>query len=672
MNRGRYHIAQYILTPLLLLVAILYGCANRVAPDGGPYDVTPPKLVSARPENKSRNIDRKRIVLTFDEYIQVKDITTKVIISPPQLQQPKILAVGKKVTVELEDDLLPNTTYTVDFTDAIVDNNEGNPLENFSYAFSTGEEIDTMEISGKVLRMRDLEPMQGLLVGIHPDTAGWNAFTDTTLLRMSRTGDRAQFVMRNIKDGTYRLYALKENDGNYRHDMATDGVAFLDSLITTSAVASTRQDTTWVDSLTIDTIKTVAYTRYLPDDLLLLYYEPAPARRYISKRERPDSMQLKLTFNAIPQGGIEVTPIGLQDSLPQEVTTTPPVYDLNHEKSEVQVFFTDPKWKEINQFTISYLSVDSLNLPTTVSDTVKLNLPKPAKKEKEKEKDEQAEEQQKKESKLTVRIEHKGDGGINDSILFYSSLPIDSTAFGAFELFNANDSILQPVAIDSIWLLPGRTTTGMLRANLKYETSYELYVDSAKFTDIYGHHLIETAVDAFKTKPKEEFAQLTIEIAGVDGPYIGELLTTDDKPIRTIITDSPKIQFRDLKPQKYAFRLIIDRNANSQWDTGNYQDSIQPEQVYYLPKILEVMKNWEVTENFSPLDTPIDQQKPKEMIKNKPKATERKDRNKEREEELRKRRSGTNTQGGMNPMGGMGGIGGMGGFGGMMDSRSQY
>ncbi|MDD7437825.1 MAG: Ig-like domain-containing protein, partial [Bacteroidales bacterium] len=257
---------------LILLIGILNGCANRLAPDGGPYDVTPPKIIGSTPEDRSLNINRKRFVLTFDEYIQIQDIANKVIISPPQLNQPKIMAVGKRVIVELEDDLISNTTYTIDFTDAIVDNNEGNPLENFSFAFSTGDEIDTMEISGRVINIRNHEPMQSLLVGVHPDTAGWNAFTDTTFSRMSRTGDRAQFVMRNMKHGSYRVYALKENDGNYRHDMATDGVAFLNELITTSALAATRQDTTWVDSLTIDTIKTVAYTRYLPDDIVLLYY----------------------------------------------------------------------------------------------------------------------------------------------------------------------------------------------------------------------------------------------------------------------------------------------------------------------------------------------------------------------------------------------------------------
>lgn len=639
---------------LILLVGILYGCANRVAPDGGPYDVTPPKIVGSNPENKSLNVNKKRFVLTFDEYIQIQDIANKVIVSPPQLTQPKIMAIGKRIIGELEDDLLPNTTYSIDFTNAIVDNNEGNPLENFSYAFSTGNTIDTMEISGKVINIRNHEPMQNLLVGVHPDSAGWNAFMDTTFNRMSRTGDRAQFIMRNMKEGSYRVYALKENDGNYRHDMPTDGIAFLNELITTSSMAATRQDTTWIDSLTIDTIKTVAYTRYLPDDIVLLYYVPQTKRRFISKRERPDSMQLKLTFNVIPEGEIAIRPI---DSLAYDKGSKA-VLDLNHDKKEVMAYFTDPTWKSYKEFEVSYNSIDSLNQPTIVRDflTLRPTAPKP----KSQEKDSIATPK----SPLTLRFEHKGEGGISDSILFYSSLPINTEVLKAFELYNAQDSILKPVAIDSIYLLPGRTTVGVIETKLSYNTSYELYADSAKFHDIYGHTLDETVIDAFKTKPKETFSHLTITIEGVEGPFIGELLSPQDAVLRVVYSDKPTLRFRDLKPEKYGFRLIVDRNNNGKWDAGNYKDSIQPEMVYYMPKIMEVMANWDVKETISPLSTPLDKQKPEELIKNKPKEKERKDRNKEREEQLRQQRQGLgNNQG----MGGFGGMEGMGGIGGMRE-----
>lgn len=662
----RYPYFVQILLPLLLLIGILYGCANRVAPGGGPYDETPPVLVRSMPEDRALNVNKKRVVLYFDEYIQVKDISTKVIISPPQIKQPKIMGVGKRVIVDLEDNLLPNTTYTLDFTDAIVDNNEGNPLENFSFAFSTGNEIDTMEVSGKVLSMRNHEPVQGVLVGIHPDSAGWNAFTDTTFLRMSRTSDKALFVMRNIKPGSYRIYALKENDGNYRHDMPNEGVAFLDSLITTRSMASIRQDTLWVDSLTIDTIKQVPYTRYLPDDLVLMYYEPETKRRFISKRERPDSMQLKLTFNLPLTDGLKITPYDSMYIASHTSFDSIPPYHLDQdEKGEVRVFFTNPAWKRYNHFEFKYTSTDSLDLPLVAKDSLVLKVSAPKREERNKKSEQDTIASQKAANPFTLRVEHKGHGGIADSILFTTSLPIDTTAFKGVELYNANDSILKPIEIQEIKLLPGRSTVGIIRAKLSYNTSYELYFDSLKFVSVYGDHLDQTVIDAFKTQSKEEFAQLEIVVHGVEGPFIAELLNTQDAPVRVLYSDSiPSFKFADLKPDKYAFRLILDRNGNKLWDPGSYKDSIQPEMVYYAPKIFEVMKNWSVTENIYPLQTPLDQQKPREMIKNKPKEVERKNRNQEREEEMKRR-----NQGQPSGFGGMGGLGGLGGSSGMDGSQ---
>lgn len=655
----------------VLLVSIFYGCANKVPPAGGPYDETPPRLIKSKPSNKALNSKAQKVVLYFDEYVKLEDVANKVIISPPQLKNPKVMAVGKRIIVDLKDDLRDSTTYTIDFTDAIVDNNEGNPLENFSFAFSTGSELDTMEVSGKVLSMRNHEPVQGITVGIHPAEDGWNAFTDTIFQRMSRTSSHAFFVLRNIKQGRYRIYALKESDGNYKHDMPTEGIAFLDSIITTSSMPAVRNDTLWVDSLTVDTIKEVNYTRYTPDNLVLMYYETETPRRYISKRERPDSMQLELTFNLPLAEDLVVTPI---DSLYVPIATkedsTKDSYILDRKGDGViNIYFSDPKWKAYNKFEVRYQSVDSLLQPIVVRDSITLKVKRSeedSKKSKPNLRDNGMEDLNdsvipKPKSPFTLKVEHKGDGGIRDSIIFSTSLPIDTTAFKGIELFNANDSILKPVEIDKISLLPGRTTVGVIEAQLSYNTSYELYFDSLAFIDSFGHHLDETAVDAFKTKSKDEFSHLTISVQGVSGPFIGELLNMQDKPIRVLMSEKPNFVFRDLKPDKYAFRLILDRNNNKKWDPGNYKDSIQPEQVYYAPKIFELMQNWDVKESFNPLETPLDKQKPKELIKNKPKEKKKRDLNKEREEEMKRRNQ--SQRGGLGGFGGAArGAGRMGGF----------
>ncbi|MDO5036659.1 MAG: Ig-like domain-containing protein [Porphyromonas sp.] len=662
MKHLRISLFEFFLLTIAVVAVLLSSCAHRIPPGGGPYDDVPPRLIRSTPELLALHVESKRIVLNFDEYVKLEDMTSKVIISPPQLQQPKIMAVGKRIVVELEDDLLPNTTYTIDFTDAIVDNNEGNALENFSFAFSTGAEIDTMEISGKVLDARTLEPVQGVTVGIHPDYAGSEAFTDTTFLRMSRTSDRAIFILRNVKQGTYSAYALKESDGNYRYNMQTEGIAFLDSLITTRSEAATRMDTTWVDSLTIDTVQLVHYTRFLPDDIVLRFFQPEVQQRHITKRERPSAMKLRLTFNTLPVEHPLIQPVdSLLPTFPDSIRAQNYVLDYDVNGSIIDVYLKDSLWADVSRFEVAYLTVDSLLQSYLQRDTIQLSLRK--NKEESASSSSPEEDEDKPRSPFSVQVSHKGDGGVGDSIIFTTTLPIDTSALAGIQLFNANDSILVPVEISSISMLSKRTTMGMIKAPLKYNTAYELYFDSLAFVDIYGNRLDETVVDAFKTKAREEFSHLEIVLQWHDNtPYIVELLDSSDKPIRVGLSErGESVKFRDLMPGKYGFRVIIDRNGNGKWDTGNYDTKTQPEEVYYSPKIIELMKNWEVKENFDPLLVPLDQQKPAELIKNKPKEKKKRDLNKEREEELRNRQQGVGQ--------GVGGFGGMGGAGGMRPQR---
>lgn len=638
---------------------MIYGCANRVAPDGGPYDMEPPKLVRSTPDDRALNVSGQKVTLWFDEFVTVKEPQKKIIVSPPQLQQPEIISYGKRVVVNLKDTLIPNTTYTIDFTDAIVDNNEGNPLENFSFAFSTGSDIDTMEIAGTVINARNHEPMQGITVGLHPDTASRSAFHDTTFLRTSRTSDRAKFIIRNVKQGRYHVYGLKESDGNYRNDMVgTEGVAWLDSTVLTWSKPDIRPDTLWVDSLTIDTIKQVPFTHYYPDDLVLLYYEPRDPKRFIKKRERPEPYQLSLTFNALPDSSITLAKV---DTLSTQLDSLAQPYVMDKGRDGlVRFFLTDTTWYHHDSFALTYLSVDSLDRPAFKTDTLKLAYKAPKLEEKKDEKDSVP---AKVASPFTLAIEHRGKGGVSDSILFRTSLPIDTMALSAFALYNAKDSILKPMRLDTVFFFDGSVTSGLIRAKLEYGGQYELHADSALFTDIYGHHLDEAFVDQFKVKEKTDFSSLRVTVHDLPDSIIGELLTPDDKLVWTAYSKGGDLFFPDLEPGKYGLRIIYDRNGNGRWDPGDYDTMLQPEAVYYAPKVFELMKNWDVKENFYPLLTPLLRQKPKSMIRTKFNEEKRKDRNKEREEELKRQRQGGGNQPGGNPFGGQmpgGALGGMG------------
>ena len=214
----------------------------------------------------------------FDEFVKIEKAAEKVVVSPPQITPPEIKTNGKKIVVQLDDSLKANTTYSIDFSDAIVDYNEGNPLGNFAILFSTGEQIDTLAVSGTVLNAANLEPLKGILVGLHSDLSD-SAFTTKPFDRVSRTDADGRFTIRGIAPGSYRAYALQDVNQNYMFDQKNEMIAFLDSLVTPYTELRTYQDTTWIDSLTVDTIRSVPYVHYLPDDLVLLAFTEAPTQR---------------------------------------------------------------------------------------------------------------------------------------------------------------------------------------------------------------------------------------------------------------------------------------------------------------------------------------------------------------------------------------------------------
>ena len=195
--------------PVVTLGAMLYSCASIGRPDGGPYDETPPRFIGSTPAAGALNNERTKISLMFDEFIKLEKATEKVVVSPPQIQQPEIKASGKRIQVNLLDSLKPNTTYTIDFSDAIVDNNEGNPLGNFAFTFSTGTEIDTMEVAGTMLDASNLEPIKGMLVGLHSNLND-SAFNKLPFDRVARTDSRGRFSIRGVAPGKYRIYGLMD------------------------------------------------------------------------------------------------------------------------------------------------------------------------------------------------------------------------------------------------------------------------------------------------------------------------------------------------------------------------------------------------------------------------------------------------------------------------------
>ena len=222
-------------------VAVLYSCASVGRLEGGPIDEEPPRFVTGSPLPGALHNKKSKISIEFDEFIKLEKANEKVVISPPQVQQPEIKANGKRVVVNLQDTLKANTTYTIDFADAIQDNNEGNPMQGFTYTFSTGAELDSMAIAGTLLDASNLEPVKGVLVGLHANLAD-SAFTTLPFDRVGRTDSRGQFSIRGVSPGKYRIYALMDADQNFKFSQPTEVIAFNDSVIIPSMERHMRQD----------------------------------------------------------------------------------------------------------------------------------------------------------------------------------------------------------------------------------------------------------------------------------------------------------------------------------------------------------------------------------------------------------------------------------------------
>ena len=601
----------------VLLLVVIYSCANIGSPNGGPYDEMPPKFVSSTPVPNQINYTGKKIEILFDELIQIEKPSENVIITPPQMELPIIRSAGKKAVIELKDSLKPNTTYTIDFTNSIADNNEKNVFENFSFAFSTGDVIDTLEVSGVLLNAENLEPMPGITIGLHSNLED-SAFVKLPFDRTSRTNDKGQFTIRNIAPGTYHIFALNDVNRDYKFDQPGEEIAFLDSLIVPSFELTTRQDTTWKDSLTIDTIRTVGYTRFFPDNIELRLFKEKFERQYMVKPERPDEKYFTLRFNTKLDTVPVPVPINFtpEDSAWYFVQQTEGGAAVNYWLADSTV------WKQDTlQVQVSYPKSDSLNILRPQTDTVQLVLRRrPAEKKKKKKKDEPDPI-----VFLGMQVDAPGSMDLFDTVSVTFNEPVLDINKDMFFLDQKVDTVWHTVDFD---FFPDSTNSlnYFIRRPWKYGEEYRIEVDSAAIHSLYGKWN-DFFTGKFKIKKEDEYGHLYLNIDGVDTTAFVELLSTGDVPVRKAKVKDGGVLFMDLKPDKYYARIVIDTNGNGVWDTGNYAEKRQPEEVYYSPKMYEIMQNWQVEETWNVNSTPLAKQKPLEITKNKPKEATKKKRN---------------------------------------------
>ena len=609
MNRNLLHIII-----IAVIAAVLYSCANIGNPTGGMIDKTPPIFVRSNPMPNAVNVKDRKIELFFDEIVTLKDPSTKIIVSPAQTEMPQMNASGKKVTIELIDTLLPNTTYTIDFSNSIQDNNEGNPLENFAFAFSTGDYIDSLRVAGYVIDSRTLEPMKGIIVGMNSNHSD-SAFITDKLQRVAITNDRGQFTIRNAHPGSYRLFALGDLDRDFRFGNPQEDIAFCDSLITPWVSTKEVNDTLFSADNKVDTITTRTRPDYHPNDLLLNLFNENRKSQYLANNSRIDSTRISIIF-AAPSDTLPLLSIIDRKDVPADW------YTLERSlTNDTLTYWIRPSHlvsSDTLRTTLTYLRTDSLNRLSPATDTLQFTFQRPKAKKKKKNEEEDS---VPKIPTMDIRSLTQQTHEIYAPLILESTTPIERFDTTAFHLQQKaeGDSVYRDVEKYAVALRDTSLNRRTIVVRHRWESggAYRLLVDSLGVEDIYGL-FSKTIKQDFSVRKMEEYGNLIFNIPEVKDSAIVELLDGQEKVVLSVPVKNHKAELINILPATYYARLYLDANGNGKYDTGCYIEHRQPETSFYYPGAIKVKKNWDIDQTWNIYDTPVDRQKPDTIKKNKP------------------------------------------------------
>ena len=630
---------------LVFLFLLATACANPGSgPDGGPYDEELPYVVSTTPASGDSGVKGRRVTLQFNEFIKLENASEKVTVSPPQIEMPDILTSGKRITVTLNDSLRPNTTYTIDFSDAIEDNNEGNPMGNYTFFFSTGRTVDTLEVGGHVLTAEDLEPIKGILVGLHSDTTD-SAFRTRPFDRVARTDGSGRFSIKGVAPGRYRIYALNDGDGDFRFTQKSEMIAFGRESISPSFFQDTRYDTLWRDTVHYDTIVARPFTHFTPDDVVLRAFKEVNPVRHLLKTEYPVPEQFTIFFTAPSTHVPEVRGLNF------DASKLLPRISLGNDTLTFWVADTLLVRQDTLTLALTYEESNDSTLELSLrTDTLELS-PKLTWAKRDKQRQEEWEEWEKNRQKalkndrpfneepptvwikLTPRIERPLAPDQNPVLVIDEPLARFDTSGVHLRLIVDSTETEAPYLLEP---LPGRDFSFRLMGEWRPGQQYVIVVDSAAMTSVFGHRN-RRMEQKFNIAKDDEFGSFFVNVQGLDGDTtaIVELLDGRGKVVRRCRAPQGRADFFYLKPGDYYLRLLLDRDGDGMWTTGEFETGLPPEEVYYNPVKFNVRARWDIEQDWNFRTLPLTEQKPAELIKQKadPKKTV-KNRNAERLRQL--------------------------------------
>ena len=562
--------------PLLIIVGACLlplffpSCANTTqAPSGGKKDTIPPLIIDIKPLPGAVDVplEGANFVFTFNEYVTIKT-PANIFLSPPQKRQPKARLRGRSLLVSFEEPLQPETTYTITFTNAIADANEGNMFPGYTYVFSTGSKIDSMMVTGTVVDCQTLAPVKDATVLLHRDLADSAALLHRPYAAV-KTDDWGFFALPFIQDTVYRLYAIKDANNDNIYDPGTDNIAFIDSLVRPVMIAND----TVPEMLKYDMLDTLRCQARRSEHELKLFREK-PSRQFIVNKVRTSERSAYITFQA---PGAWIDSLWIRGYRADQL-----ISQFNILQDSLELWINSRRAApDTMQLYVNYRKTDSLGRLTPTQEIVRLPLP-----------------QNKRTYSKTSRRELKRDD--TTCVYTFTAAP-ETVEQNGFELEFRNPIILEH--FDSVKFYAINTRQRQSRAEFTVERDslnlrryvlrpkdrlmpgfeYQMKLPYRAFRDINGFWSDSTVVKV-SLPSDESLSTLDLELSGVDRKLIVDLLGEKrDKVLRSFVTDRDgTLHFPYIKAGRYSIRITEDRNRNAIIDTGSLLEHRQPEQVVYL------------------------------------------------------------------------------------------
>ena len=546
---------------LAFFSVLFIACAKQVAINGGPKDTTPPRIVEAFPQNGSVNFNEDFIYVKFDEYIKLNSLNQKLIVSPPMEEDPEIIIKGKGIKIYLNLNTLDeNTTYSLNFNDAIADNNENNSLHSYVYAFSTGKDIDSLSFSGYVLDAYTKKPVEDIWIILHDNMID-SAIQTMIPAYITKVDKDGNFLIPFVRDNDYKIYALKDNNYNYMFDIPDEAIAFMDTVYNPSVEIVTSTDTSQYDTHTY---------KNTPANIELLIFSENKQSQFIKSSERNKLNYMELVFNATQYEDFSVNipqdekAIIFAKENPDTVKIWLSNTELIEKDSVVAIIeFIDPVFTDsIRQDTVFFRNTDIINADSLVS--ININ----SKKEPHKE--------------LMLKMSSPYLSFDKSKIIIER---LSDTLYSPIQFVIVKDS-LDPLCLKIV-------------AEFIEKSEYRIICQEEFITDINN---LVNILDTFDVSVVSslEYGNLNLSFVDKTKTYIVQLLNGENI-VSELVTSNGLVEFGFLPPANYRIRVIEDMNSNKRWDTGDYSKKLQAEPVYYYPEEYEIRSNWNHEIEWNPV-----------------------------------------------------------------------